>query len=153
MAKSDIAKKLFPRENLIASSKHLPNFGEMLSPTIQPQGRSKGDNQPWPPTNYILPPRGGGRQGNGKGGGWGRGGNRDRGTRRSQPEHPSSRQGTTQFTTVSGGPPTLPYTLPNEEEEGLARRTNGGEWRRRLLDMEFVTDARILSVYLFTFVG
>ena len=38
-------KNLFP-----ASSKHLPNLGEMLNPTIQHQGRNKGDDQPRPPS-------------------------------------------------------------------------------------------------------
>ena len=113
LAKSEAAKKLFPRENLIASSKRLPNLGEMLSPTIQPQGRSKGDDQPRPP--------GGGGRGKGRRGGRGRGGNIDRGTRDSQPDNPSSRQGITQFPTVNGGPPT-PLRGSHEEEEGLARR-------------------------------
>ena len=38
LAKSEAAQKLLPRENLIASSKPLPNLGEMLSPTIQSKG-------------------------------------------------------------------------------------------------------------------
>ena len=50
LAKSESARKLFPRQNIIASLKRLPNLGEMLSPTIQPRGRNKGDDQPRPPS-------------------------------------------------------------------------------------------------------
>ena len=35
LARSERAKSLFPRENLIASSKRLKNLGEILSPTVQ----------------------------------------------------------------------------------------------------------------------
>ena len=41
MARNEAAKKLFPRENLIASSKRLRNLREILSPTVQP-GNPKG---------------------------------------------------------------------------------------------------------------
>ena len=35
LANSEKAKSLFPRENLVAGSKRLPNLGEILNPTIQ----------------------------------------------------------------------------------------------------------------------
>ena len=41
LARSEKAKGLFPRENLIASSKRLKNLGEILSPTVQKTGRNR----------------------------------------------------------------------------------------------------------------
>ena len=36
LARSEKAKSLFPRGNLVAASRRLPNLGEILSPTLQP---------------------------------------------------------------------------------------------------------------------
>ena len=44
IANHPIVSKLFPRENIIASCKRLPNLGELLSPTIQ-QTMPVGDSQ------------------------------------------------------------------------------------------------------------
>ena len=44
IANHPIVSKLFPRENIIASCKRLPNLGELLSPTIQ-QTMPGGDSQ------------------------------------------------------------------------------------------------------------
>ena len=128
LAKSEAARKLFPRENLIASSKRLPNLGEMLSPTIQPKGRSKEDDQPRPPAggpeDTPPPPRGGGRS-SGRGGTRGRGVGRGRGRGGSQTQYPSSRQAQAQDSVISGGSPT-PLRGGHEEKEGPARRRQGG---------------------------
>ena len=39
-----ILSKLFPRENLVASCKRLPNLGEILSPTVQPSRPNNGSS-------------------------------------------------------------------------------------------------------------
>ena len=80
LAKSEDAKNLFPRKNIIASSKRLPNLGEILSPTIQSPNVRQGDiqegDQPQPPADgqddSHLPARGRGR---------GRGRGKDRGSK------------------------------------------------------------------------
>ena len=41
LAQNEKAKALFPRANLIASSKRLKNLGEILSPTVQPANPSR----------------------------------------------------------------------------------------------------------------
>ena len=42
LARSEKAKKLFPRENLVASSKRLKNLGELLSPTVNSASKGQG---------------------------------------------------------------------------------------------------------------
>ena len=46
LARNETAKALFPRSNLIASGKRLPNLGEILSPTVQPPRPRTGSGPP-----------------------------------------------------------------------------------------------------------
>ena len=65
---------MFPKENLVASSKRLKNLGELLSPTVQPAKarEAEGDDGPQAPSQRqggVSPPI----RGRGRGGGSGRG--------------------------------------------------------------------------------
>ena len=89
LAKSEKAKPLFPRANLIASSRRLKNLGEILSLTLQSGPESGRQEQPDLPAGDTGRDRGGGR-GRGRGGGRGRG----RGAARAGgPHHPNQGMG------------------------------------------------------------
>ena len=73
LARNPIAKALFPRSNLVASGKRLPNLGEILSPTVQPPipriaGGPPAPGQDGPEHPANRGGRGGGNRGRGRGG-------------------------------------------------------------------------------------
>ena len=99
LARNPTAKALFPRSNLIASGKRLPNLGEILSPTVQPpKPRNIGDHPAGGQGGPDLPANRGGRAGRDRrqgrhqeGSGAGQGGD--------EPEQPASGQASTPFPT------------------------------------------------------
>ena len=94
LARNPIAKALFPRSNLVASGKRLPNLGEILSPTVQPHNPRNTGGPPVPGQGGPDHPaniRGRGRGNRGRGGR----GRDTEGDRNSQTDSPASGQNLT----------------------------------------------------------
>ena len=110
------AAALFPRENLIASSRRLPNLGEILSSTVQSakaRPTDEGSDQPPPPAGGQHGPDQSAREGE----------ERNRGIENS--EFPCRRQDQTHQSannSGNGGPPTQSLLWPGGDR---------GEWRSR----------------------
>ena len=79
LAQNEKAKALFPRSNLIASSRRLKNLGEILSPTVQPSIPKAGQHQ-------TLQPGAGRGRGRGRGRGATRAGGGSENPQRMEPQ-------------------------------------------------------------------
>ena len=89
LARSEKAKALFPRQNLVAASRRLKNLGEILSPTVQTdrQGLEPGEE-----TSQRMDGQGGEGSQRGPGGGRSRGRGGGRGGAARMADIPHSRQ-------------------------------------------------------------